>query len=114
MPTMREIVLKTVNMADGAGTLSYRDMLLTATKTPNNEGVDGPGMAVWLPIQIAIATAAAEEGQDPVALLTEEQFPKLVGAVNSFRGYVVCPENGAFLRDIKESKSVEVVPAATR
>lgn len=107
--TMRQIVLKKVPFSDGS-VLSYTEMLLTITKTPNGQGVDGGGLAIWLPIQLAIVGAKSEEGKEPIALLTEDQWAKLSEAANSFKGYVVCPENGQFITDIKNAPSVEVAP----
>lgn len=108
MPSMREIVLKTVKGEEN--TISYQEMILSLTKAPNGQGVSVDEMEQIMPIRRAVKSAVAEEGQDPKALITEEQFNKLVGIVTSFKGYVVCEENSQFVKDIKESKSVEVAP----
>lgn len=106
MPTMREVVLKTVKGEEN--TVSYAEMILTLTKAPNGQGVSFDEMEQIMPIRRAVKAAAAPVGQDPKALITEEQFTKLVGILTSFKGYVVCEENAQFVKDIKESKSVEV------
>jgi hypothetical protein len=104
MATMREVILKTAKTEDA--TLNYRDMILTITKSL--PGVDFAEMEQITPIRKAVREAKAEDGQDPKALLTEEGFKKLVSILTSFKGYVPIEENAQFVRDIKESKSVEV------